>query len=76
MGEVLEMIFPTIQRNKIWKCPLLPELLKLYNIQTQQENVYIHWCEINDAPDNHKFFKEDILFFCSVTQRINRIMLS
>ncbi len=55
------MIFPTIQRNKIWKCPLLPELLKLYNIQTQQENVYIHWCEINDAPDNHKFFKEDIL---------------
>ena len=55
------MTIPTIQRNKTWQCPLLPELLKLYNIVQQQEDIYIHWCEINGAPDRHEFYKHNIL---------------
>ena len=61
MGKILEMIIPTIQRNKTWRCPLLPELMKMYSVVTQQDEIYIHWCEINGSPETHEFHKGNIL---------------
>tara|TARA_Y100000385_G_scaffold291828_1_gene372825 strand:- start:7755 stop:8999 length:1245 start_codon:yes stop_codon:yes gene_type:complete len=55
------MIIPTIVRNNKWNCPLLPELLKFYRIVQQPNDIYIHWCEINDSPENHDFHKGNIL---------------
>ena len=55
------MIIPTIVRNDKWNCPLLPELLKLYRVVQQPDDIYIHWCEINGAPEQHDFYKGNIL---------------
>lgn len=55
------MMIPRIQQNEHWQDPLVPEFIWFFNLQQQDQGVYIHWCEINGDPDQHPAVQGDIL---------------